>query len=49
MIDKIFNSFNTNEATLINNLDSIINYAELMKDAGMIAYGKASRTLEALE
>ena len=35
-----FNSFNTNEATLINNLDSIINYAELMKDAGMIELSK---------
>ena len=35
-----FNSFNTNEATLINNLDSIINYAELMKDAGIIELSK---------
>ena len=31
-----FNSFGINEKTLINNLDSIINYAELAKDAGMI-------------
>lgn len=31
-----FNSFGTNEKTLINNLDKIINYAELAKDAGMI-------------
>ena len=31
-----FNSFGTNEPTLINNLDSIINYADLVKDAGMI-------------
>ncbi len=32
-----FNSFGINEPTLINNLDNIINYADLMKDAGMIA------------
>ena len=31
-----FNSFGINEKTLINNLDNIINYAELAKDAGMI-------------
>lgn len=31
-----FNSFGTNEKTLLNNLDNIINYAELAKDAGMI-------------
>lgn len=31
-----FNSFGINEKTLINNLDNIINYAELSKDAGMI-------------
>jgi len=31
-----FNSFGTNGKTLINNLDNIINYAELAKDAGMI-------------
>ena len=31
-----FNSFGTNENTLLNNLDNIINYAELTKDAGMI-------------
>ena len=31
-----FNSFGTNEKTLLNNLDNIINYAELSKDAGMI-------------
>lgn len=35
-----FNSFGTNEKTLINNLDSIINYAELAKDAGMIELSK---------
>lgn len=32
-----FNSFGINEKTLINNLDNIINYADLAKDAGMIA------------
>lgn len=32
-----FNSFGVNEPTLINNLDNIINYADLRKDAGMIA------------
>ena len=37
-----FNTFKTNEATLLNNLDSIINYAELMKDAGMIELTKPS-------
>jgi len=31
-----FNSFNINEPTLINNLDNIINYAELCNDAGLI-------------
>ncbi|MCI6266212.1 MAG: DNA polymerase III subunit alpha [Erysipelotrichaceae bacterium] len=31
-----FNSFGTNELTLINNLDNIINYADLTKDAGLI-------------
>lgn len=31
-----FNSLGTNEKTLINNLDNIINYAELARDAGMI-------------
>ena len=31
-----FNSFGVNEPTLLNNLDNIINYAELAKDAGMI-------------
>ena len=31
-----FNSFGINEKTLINNLDNIINYAELAKDAGLI-------------
>lgn len=31
-----FNSFGINEKTLINNLDIIINYADLAKDAGMI-------------
>lgn len=31
-----FNSFGTNELTLINNLDNVINYAELAKDAGLI-------------
>ena len=31
-----FNSFGINEKTLLNNLDNIINYAELSKDAGMI-------------
>ena len=31
-----FNSFNENELTLINNLDNIINYAELCHDAGLI-------------
>ena len=31
-----FNSLGTNEKTLLNNLDSIINYAELAKDAGLI-------------
>ena len=31
-----FNSFGINEKTLLNNLDNIINYAELAKDAGMI-------------
>lgn len=31
-----FNCFGTNEKTLIHNLDSIINYADLAKDAGMI-------------
>ena len=35
-----FNNFNINEQTLINNLDSILNYAELMKDAGMIELSK---------
>ena len=33
---QCFNSFGTNEKTLLNNLDNIINYAELAKDAGMI-------------
>lgn len=31
-----FNSLGTNELTLLNNLDNIINYAELARDAGMI-------------
>ena len=31
-----FNSFGINELTLINNLDNIINYADLSKDAGLI-------------
>ena len=31
-----FNSLGTNQKTLINNLDNIINYAELARDAGMI-------------
>ncbi len=31
-----FNQFGENEPTLINNLDSIINYVDLVKDAGMI-------------
>lgn len=31
-----FNSFDINELTLINNLDNIINYADLSKDAGLI-------------
>lgn len=31
-----FNSFGINEKTLINNLDNIINYADLVKDAGLI-------------
>ena len=31
-----FNNFGTNEQTLINNLDIILNYAELNKDAGLI-------------
>ena len=31
-----FNVFGKNEKTLINNLDNIINYAEIIKDAGMI-------------
>ena len=31
-----FNSFGTNQKTLLNNLDNIINYAEISKDAGMI-------------
>ena len=31
-----FNSFGINGKTLLNNLDNIINYAELAKDAGMI-------------
>ena len=31
-----FNIFGKNEKTLINNLDNIINYAEIIKDAGMI-------------
>ena len=31
-----FNSLGTNEKTLLNNLDNIINYAELARDAGMI-------------
>lgn len=37
-----FESFGINSQTLINNLDSIINYAELMKDAGMIELSKPS-------
>jgi len=35
-----FNSFNVNEPTLINNLDNIINYAELYHDAGLIELTK---------
>lgn len=35
-----FNSFNINEPTLINNLDNIINYAELCHDAGLIELTK---------
>ena len=31
-----FNTFNINEPTLLNNLDNIINYAELCHDAGLI-------------
>ncbi len=37
-----FNSFKVNEPTLLNNLDSILNYAELMKDAGIIELSKPS-------
>ena len=35
-----FNRFGINEPTLINNLDSIINYAELINDAGMLELTK---------
>ena len=35
-----FDCFETNESTLINNIDSIINYAELMKDVGMVELSK---------
>ena len=31
-----FNNLGYNEKTLINNLDAIINYAEISKDAGML-------------
>ena len=31
-----FNSLGTNEKTLINNLDNILNYAEIIQNAGMI-------------
>lgn len=37
-----FNSFGINEKTLLGNLDNIINYAELSKDAGMIALSPPS-------
>ena len=35
-----FNSLKVNAPTLLNNLDSIINYAELMKDAGILELSK---------
>ena len=35
-----FNSFGINEPTLINNLDNVINYAELCHDAGLIELTK---------
>ncbi len=37
-----FDSLGVNIPTLLNNLDSIINYAELMQDAGMIELSKPS-------
>ena len=42
LISGCFNSFGINEKTLINNLDTIINYAELSTDAGMIEITKPS-------
>lgn len=39
-----FNSFGINELTLINNLDNIINYAELSHDAGLIELSPPSLT-----
>lgn len=39
-----FNSFGINEKTLINNLEKIINYADLSKDAGMIKLSQPSIT-----
>ncbi len=35
-----FNEFKVNEPTLINNIDSIINYAELIKDTGILELTK---------
>ena len=35
-----FSTFNENAKTLINNLDSIINYAELLQDVGMLELSK---------
>ena len=39
-----FNSFGINEPTLINNLDSIINYTELASDSGMIEISRPAFT-----